>query len=96
MTAPGAPKRAPRSPVDHAVFVAALAELDREGRLAALTYQEIADTLEVGHRSTALRLLRQAVELEAQVAEIKRRFPPRSGPIPVRERTRRRPGPTVG
>jgi hypothetical protein len=47
--------------------VAALYILDRAGYLEGLTQQEIADLLDLGHRSTALRYMRDVERLHELV-----------------------------
>jgi hypothetical protein len=57
--------------IRRAACVAALYELDRAGYLEGLTLQEIADLLDVGHRSTAMRYLRDVEAVKALIPEIK-------------------------
>jgi predicted DNA-binding protein YlxM (UPF0122 family) len=57
--------------IHRAACVAALYELDRAGYLNDLTLQEIADLLDVGHRSTAMRYMRDVEEIKELVPEVK-------------------------
>jgi len=60
--------------IRRAACVAALYELDRLDYLEGLTLQEIADLLDVGHRSTAMRYLRDVEAVKALIPEIKARL----------------------
>lgn len=57
--------------VYRAAYVAYLYELDRLGYLDGKTLQEIADILGVGHRSTALRYLRDVEAVKELMEKIK-------------------------
>jgi len=55
--------------IHRAACVAALYELDRAGYLDKLTLQEIADLLDVGHRSTAMRYMRDVEEIKQHAGD---------------------------
>jgi len=61
----------PTKNIRRAACVATLYELDRAGYLDGLTLQEIADLIDVGHRSTAMRYLRDVEAVKALIPEIK-------------------------
>ena len=48
-------------------------ELEKSGDLAGLTYQQLADLLELGHRATAMRLVKSLSVAKAQLPEIRAR-----------------------
>jgi len=60
--------------INRAAHVAALYELDRLGFLKGRTLQEIADVIGLGHRSTALRYMRDVEELKKLLPEIKEKI----------------------
>ena len=57
-----------------AARLAVLYELDRAGYLEGMTQQQIAEMLEVGHRSTAMRDLRMLEDVKSLVEGIKERL----------------------
>lgn len=54
-----------------AACVAALYELDRAGWLEGLTLQDLANMLDLGHRSTAMRYMRDVAALHDLVPELR-------------------------
>lgn len=64
----------PSRNVYRAASVAALYELDRLGYLEGQTLQQIADALDLGHRSTALRYMKDVEELKKLVPEIREKI----------------------
>lgn len=61
--------------VHRAAMTAILYELDRAGYLEGLTLQKIADLLHLGHRSTALRYLRDVESMRELIPQIRAAIP---------------------
>ncbi len=65
--------KTPRN-VHRAAAVALLYELDRVGQLDGLSYQDIAEMLNLRHRSTAMRYMRDVQAVKNLLPEIKERL----------------------
>jgi hypothetical protein len=69
------------SNIHRAACVALLYELDRAGYLDGMTNQKIANLLDLGHRSTALRYMQDVTTLHKVLPELKEKIKAQGIPL---------------